>query len=27
LKLNNCYCIPILCKNIISSLYKEEVDG
>jgi hypothetical protein len=24
LKLNNCYCIPTLCKNIISSLYLEE---
>jgi hypothetical protein len=27
LKLNNCYCIPILCKNIISSSCLEEVDG
>jgi hypothetical protein len=24
---NNYYCIPTLCKNIISSLYLEEVDG
>jgi hypothetical protein len=27
LKLNNCYCILALCKNIISSTYLEEVDG
>jgi hypothetical protein len=27
LKLNNYYCIPALCKNIISSSYLEEVDG
>jgi hypothetical protein len=27
LELNNCYCIPSLCKNIISSLCLEEVDG
>jgi hypothetical protein len=27
LKLNNCYCIPALCKNIISSSSLEEVDG
>jgi hypothetical protein len=27
LKLNNCYCIPILSKNIISSSCLEEVDG
>jgi hypothetical protein len=27
LKLNNCYCIPALSKNIISSSYLEEVDG
>jgi hypothetical protein len=27
LELNNCYCIPTLCKNIISSLCLEEVDG
>jgi hypothetical protein len=27
LKLNNCYCIPALCKNIISSSCLEEVDG
>jgi hypothetical protein len=27
LKLNNCYCIPALCKNIISSSCSEEVDG
>jgi hypothetical protein len=27
LKLNNCYYIPVLCKNIISSSYLEEVDG
>jgi hypothetical protein len=27
LKLNNCYCIPALCKNIISSSFLEEVDG
>jgi hypothetical protein len=27
LELNNCYCIPALCKNIISSSYLEEVDG
>jgi hypothetical protein len=26
LKLNNCYCISSLCKNIISSSYLEEVD-
>jgi hypothetical protein len=26
LGLNNCYCIPTLCKNIISSCF-EEVDG
>jgi hypothetical protein len=27
LELNNCYCIPTLCKNIISSSCLEEVDG
>jgi hypothetical protein len=27
LELNNCYYIPALCKNIISSLFLEEVDG
>jgi hypothetical protein len=27
LELNNCYCIPTLCKNIISSSCFEEVDG
>jgi hypothetical protein len=27
LELNSCYCIPTLCKNIISSSYLEEVDG
>jgi hypothetical protein len=27
LKLNNCYCIPALCKNIISSSCLEKVDG
>jgi hypothetical protein len=27
LELNNCYCIPTLCKNIIFSSYLEEVDG
>jgi hypothetical protein len=27
MELNNCYCIPALCKNIISSLCLEEVDG
>jgi hypothetical protein len=27
LELNNCYCIPALCKNIISSSCLEEVDG
>jgi hypothetical protein len=27
LELNNCYCIPSLCKNIISSSCLEEVDG
>jgi hypothetical protein len=27
LKLNNCYCIPAKCKNIISSSCLEEVDG
>jgi hypothetical protein len=27
LKLNNCYFIPALCKNIISSSCLEEVDG
>jgi hypothetical protein len=27
LELNNCYCIPVLCKNIISSSCLEEVDG
>jgi hypothetical protein len=27
LELNNCYCIPALCKNITSSLCLEEVDG
>jgi hypothetical protein len=27
LELNNCYCIPALCKIIISSLCLEEVDG
>jgi hypothetical protein len=26
-ELNNCYCIPTLCKNIISSSCLEEVDG
>jgi hypothetical protein len=26
LELNNCYCIPALCKNIISSSCLEEVD-
>jgi hypothetical protein len=26
-ELNNCYCIPALCKNIISYSYLEEVDG
>jgi hypothetical protein len=26
LELNNCYCIPTLCKNIIPSSYLEEVD-
>jgi hypothetical protein len=26
-ELNNCYCIPALCKNIISSSCVEEVDG
>jgi hypothetical protein len=26
-ELNNCYCIAALCKNIISSLCLEEVDG
>jgi hypothetical protein len=25
-ELNNCYCIPALCKNIISSSYLEEVN-
>jgi hypothetical protein len=25
-ELNNCYCIPTLCKNIISSSYLEEVN-
>jgi hypothetical protein len=27
LELNNCYCIPALCNNIISSSCLEEVDG
>jgi hypothetical protein len=27
LELNNCYCIPSLCKNNVSSSYLEEVDG
>jgi hypothetical protein len=27
LELNNCYCIPALCKNITSSSCLEEVDG
>jgi hypothetical protein len=27
LELNNYYCIPTLCKNIISSSCLEEVDG
>jgi hypothetical protein len=27
LELNNCYCIPALCKNIISSSCLEKVDG
>jgi hypothetical protein len=27
LELNNCYCIPTLCKNSISSSCLEEVDG
>jgi hypothetical protein len=27
LELNNCYCIPTLCKNIISSSCLEEIDG
>jgi hypothetical protein len=27
LELNNCYCIPALCKNIVSSSCLEEVDG
>jgi hypothetical protein len=27
LELNNCYCIPTLCKNSISYSYLEEVDG
>jgi hypothetical protein len=27
LELNNCYCIPALCKNIISSSCLDEVDG
>jgi hypothetical protein len=27
LELNNCYCIPALCENIISSSCLEEVDG
>jgi hypothetical protein len=27
LELNNCYCIPTLCKNIISYSWLEEVDG
>jgi hypothetical protein len=27
LESNNCYCIPTLCKNIISSSCLEEVDG
>jgi hypothetical protein len=26
LELNNCYCIPALCKNIISSSCLDEVD-
>jgi hypothetical protein len=27
LELNNCFCIPTLCKNIITSSCLEEVDG
>jgi hypothetical protein len=27
LELNNCYCIPALCKNIIPSSCLEELDG
>jgi hypothetical protein len=27
LGLNNCHCIPALCKNIVSSSCLEEVDG
>jgi hypothetical protein len=27
LKLNNCYCISALCKNIMSSSCLEEIDG
>jgi predicted metallopeptidase len=27
LELNNCYCIPALCKNIITSSCLEKVDG
>jgi hypothetical protein len=27
LELNNCYCIPTFCKNIISSSCLQEVDG
>jgi hypothetical protein len=27
LELNNCYCNPSLCHNIISSLCLDEVDG
>jgi hypothetical protein len=27
MELNNCYCIPALCKNITSSLCLEEVDS
>jgi hypothetical protein len=27
LELNNYYCIPVLCKNIISSSCLEKVDG
>jgi hypothetical protein len=27
LELNNCYCIPALCKNIITFSCLEEVDG
>jgi hypothetical protein len=27
LELNNCYCIPTLCKNNITSSFCKEVDG